>query len=100
MKNEYLYLVNIRSTVTYPENVSFHKHDFFGIRSLEVKDYFWEMTIEEKYQYLNDGGFWLSGYQEITPEMEESIERNSDKRTETADRITIVDSNAQLIESK
>lgn len=100
MNTELVYLINIRSTVTYPENVSFFKHDFFGIRSLEVKDYFWEMSIEEKYQYLNDGGFWLSGYQEITPEMEESIDRNSDERTETADKITIVDSNAQLIESK
>lgn len=95
MTTDLIYLINIRSTVNYPENVSFHKHDFFGIRSLEVKDYFWNMSIDEKYQYLNDGGFWLSGYQEIEPEMEEIIERHLGKQTETADKITIVD-NSEL----
>ncbi len=98
MTTQLHYLVNIRSTVTYPENVSFHKHDFFAINSLEVKDYFWEMTIEEKYQYLNDGGFWVSGWQDITPEMEPIIDRHSDNRTETAEKITIVDTAANLIE--
>lgn len=67
-----------RTEVVYPNGgPTYNKWDYFLIESDKLPDGYHhekEISPEDWYDFLNEGGYWYRGHQEIKPEHEEWIE--------------------------
>ena len=53
------------------------KWDYFYMENESLLPSTWlDMTMDEKYDFLNNGGYWTKGHWEISPEQDEFIEEN------------------------
>jgi hypothetical protein len=72
--------IRILTEVSYPEGPTYAKWDYFSISDEELPQHFRELPDpEEFYDFLNNSGFWVKGWQEITEEIDAWIDSHPDQ---------------------
>ena len=94
MSNDNLIGIRTLTEVTYPNGYpKWDKWDYFAIPDSELPDKFRNAgyNFDEFYDFLNNNGYWLKGWQEIEDEHELWLDNNLDShgaQTEVVVEIT------------
>lgn len=67
--------IRIRTEVKYPNGPTFDKFDYFAVSDEEMVERFRQNPEPNAfYDWLNNSGFWVKGWQEITDEIDQWID--------------------------
>jgi hypothetical protein len=104
MSMTFHHYIRVLTEVVYPEDGPyFHKWDYFSISDEELPERFrptpnkvgsasdnnmkyLHPLSSELYDWLNEGGYWIKGWQEISPDQEKWLDENdilAGQQTET-----------------
>jgi hypothetical protein len=85
-----MHQIRIRTEVVYPNGgPAYDKYDYFLIKDEDLPDTWKEFKPEDFYDFLNEGGHWNKGWQEITRDHETWIEDNQAEGSQTETAIVV-----------
>ena len=71
--------IRTQTTVKYPDGgPEYAKWDYFSIPVEKLPEHWHSLSMDEKYDFLNDNGYWLKGWQDIDEEMDAWIDDHDD----------------------
>lgn len=88
-----MHQIRILTEVTYPDGPNYAKWDYFLIEDEQLPDAWKTFEPEEFYDFLNEGGFWNKGWQEITDEVQHWLDTHDDQcglQSEVAKEVAFV----------